>query len=169
MPTANWDRVEALDTRYQMVPIGMYLCEVEKARERVSAKKQTDLWEIHWQVVAGPYKGRVIRDEIYLTSKTMSRVKLLLLALGLQLSGTRNVMTRHIAGRFANIEIEHESYQNQGRTFTKAKVGYGGYSPAPPEQPQPDLIPLASGGNGSTGPQPTGSAPTPVSKDDIPF
>lgn len=123
MPRINFDDV---DDAVQIVPEGTYVCALSEIAPDYS-QKVGDFWRLKWKVSEGEAKGRIIEDPLFFTEKSLGRVKLLCSKVGLPVTGTYDLQPKHLLGKRAKVTVEHVKEEYQGKTYTKAKVPFGGY------------------------------------------
>jgi hypothetical protein len=117
MPKVNMTKVES-GGDFAPVPPGVYAARVRSV-EKGSTKPQADqssneLWTLEIELLAGPegaedptFQGRKVWDRITWSEKGLSRVKLVLKALGFDVETDEEIdwMPEHLVNRGARVEV----------------------------------------------------------------
>jgi hypothetical protein len=104
-----------------------------------------EMWKATFEVIAGPYVGRKVFDQLAFSEAAMRRVKLALSCLGFDVSGTLNITSDQIIGRKCVLSLDVEAYRDaNGNRRTRNKVGFTGYSKA-------DSVPAPASGRDELG------------------
>ena len=112
----------------RMVPRGTYHCRVAEVRPGLT-RNQDPMWAYRLEVVSGAEAGRTAAwDRLVWSERGMPRVKLVLEALGWDVSGVVELESEELEGREALVEIvEEEGQDAMGRRRLANSVSWGGY------------------------------------------
>jgi hypothetical protein len=100
------------------LPEGDYTAKVRSAEFGHSSEKETPGIMMAW-VITSPkeYKGKTLRDSLWLSDKALWRVRQTLEALGLQVPSKKvKVNPKSMIGKEAAITVEDEEYDNKVRS-----------------------------------------------------
>ena len=114
------------------VPEGTYPCKIAEVRERV-ARDGSAQWSFRLEVLEGEYAGRTAAwDSITWSEKGLSRVKLVLGALGFDTSGPLELEAVDLSGRCARVSLSIENHEDPvtGVRTLRPRVPFTGYARA---------------------------------------
>ena len=148
MPRVNFDKVQ--DKFPDPLPEGKYMCQVKEIMEKTSKTSGMAFWVLKMQVVEGEHEGEYVEDAIFFTEKSEPRLKHVVKNLtGLPLKGDFDLEQDMLLGCRAEVDVELEEAEWDGKTIKRNKVAYKGYtahqggaksSPSPDKKP--DDIPF---------------------------
>lgn len=100
------------------VPKGTYLVRVDDVEQSMSnGENKKPRLEVRYEVIAGPHKGMIIRDDIYLTEKALWRAAALLKVLGIQTPKKElAIQESQMVGKRLVLTTTVETYQERERT-----------------------------------------------------
>lgn len=135
-------------TDFVTVPPGTYLCRIAEIRERQSRAGDT-LWGMRLVVEEGEFIGRLAAwDNLVFSSRGLTRVKLVLRALGLPADGKIDLKPEDLTDRQVLAEVRPAEYHSPEGVMTRRnEVPYDGYLPVmlePKDDPEStdDVDPL---------------------------
>jgi Protein of unknown function (DUF669) len=105
-------------SRSAHLPEGDYTAKVKEAKLGKSSEKETPGILMTW-IITGPkkYKGKTIRDSLWLSDKALWRVRQTLEALGVPVPSKKvKVDPRKMVGKEAAITLEDEEYEGKVRS-----------------------------------------------------
>lgn len=121
VPRVNLDKVQDPGP----LPEGAYLCRIDSI-EPGRSHNQDEMWKLKFSVEQGPYKGRVIHDQLTFSEAALPRVKRLCAAIKLNLTGDSDLTTDMVRGSRLFVSVGIETYEGQQRN----KVRFNGFAPA---------------------------------------
>jgi len=125
MPRINFDNVK--DKYPDPLPEGIYLCQVKEIMEKDS-QNSGSFWVLKMEVLEGDHKGEFVEDALFFTEKSMPRLKHVVKNLtGLPLQGDFNLEQDMLIGCLANVSVQLEEAEWDGKTIKRNKVAYKGY------------------------------------------
>lgn len=99
------------------VPEADYAVKVHAAKLDKSSEKETPGVFITWLITKGKYKGKTLRDPLWLSDKALWRVRQTWEALGVQVPSKKvKLDPRKIVGKEAAITTEDEEYESKIRS-----------------------------------------------------
>lgn len=122
--------VEMDEREFETIPEGVYPCRVLD----VLAKKSSQggvYWSIKNEIQSGPYAGKFIWDNLFFSPKALNRFFLVWKRLtGMELDRTKDIDVEEgdLIGCKANVTVVHKQEVYEGKTKTRAKVSFEGYS-----------------------------------------
>lgn len=131
---------------YTSIPPGTYRVRIIETRPGVT-RDDSPMWGLRLQVVDGEYGGRLAAwDNLVFSERGLPRAKLVLEALGFDVSGTLELERGQLLGLEARVDLVHETYDNArtGRREERNAVKYAGWSP--PEDLPGEPTPVSLGG-----------------------
>ena len=138
MPRVNFDKVE--DKFPDPLPAGIYLCQVKEIMEKESKNSGMAFWVLKMEVMEGDHQGEFVEDAIFFTEKSAPRLKHVVKHLtGLPLKGDFELEKDMLIGCQANVTVELEEAEWDGKTIKRNKVAYKGYEV---HKADPDKIPF---------------------------
>ena len=135
---------------YASIPEGRYQVRVVEVRPGL-ARDGSVRWGMRLEVAQGDLAGRVACfDSLTWSDRGVLRVKLVLEALGFDVSGTIEIEPDQLIGRLAQAEVVRETWEDEnGIRQTRNTVPYRGWSaldgddePAQPFEPGPRETPF---------------------------
>ena len=118
------------EKEFELIPTGIYPCRVLD----VKAKKSTSggvYWAVQNEIQTGPYAGKFIWDNLFFSPKALNRFFLVYKRLtGCELDRTKDLDVEEgdLVGCKANVSVIHKQEVYEGKTSTKARVPFDGYS-----------------------------------------
>jgi len=104
-------------------PEGDYKAKVKSAKFGRSGEKETPRLEVTYVFAEGKVKGKEIRDDLYLTPKSLWRLRQTLEALGVKVPSKKvRVDPQKLVGKSAAITIEDEEYD--GKIYSRITDTY---------------------------------------------
>ena len=129
MPKIDFSHVDDVQD-FSPVPAGKYLCRLV-GLEEASTQNGDEMWKLRFEVIKGPYAGRLIFDNLVFSEAALKRAKLICSRLGLDVSKELDVTPELIKGRVAMLTVEVEPYEDaEGRTKQRNVVPFAGYERA---------------------------------------
>lgn len=150
MPKVNFGGVDDAQD-FSAVPKDKYRCRVAKVKEGFT-KNGDEMWSLRLRIEDGPYKGRLLFDNLIFSDAAMGRVKMVLSRLGLDVSGSLDVTPSLIMGRTCIVTATVEDGQDdKGNVVQRNRIPFAGYkvdedAPADPvggREPAPLDSPLS--------------------------
>ena len=132
---------------FVMVPEGFYECEIAEARSRRS-RDGSEQWSFRLQVTDGELAGRTAAwDSLTWSERGVYRVKNVLHALGIDVSGVVRMDCADLVGRWARVQIVHEDWEDPvtGNRQKRSVVPYLGYVASGGDAAQANGVHPASG------------------------
>ncbi len=129
----DFSRIDDIDS-FISIPEGRYACRVAEVREGVS-RDGSPRWSLRLEVAAGDYAGRTAGwDSVTWSERGIRRVKHVLEALGLDVSGQVEIVPADLLGRevLATFQSEEREDAFTGRRVLRLRVPYAGYQPFDP-------------------------------------
>jgi hypothetical protein len=133
----DFSQVQDIDS-FISIPEGTYVCRVAEVREGVS-RDGSARWNLRLQVAHGEYAGRTAGwDSLTWSDRGIRRVKRVLEALGLDVSGSVQIETSDLMGREVRAVFQSEEREDPltGRRVLRLRVPYAGYAPLEGPVPQ---------------------------------
>jgi len=124
----DFSRIEDIDS-FVSIPEGRYVCRVAEVREGV-ARDSSPRWSLRLEVASGEYAGRTAGwDSVTWSDRGIRRVKHVLEALGLNVSGQVEIAPSDLLGRevIATFQSEEREDAFTGRRVLRLRVPYAGY------------------------------------------
>ena len=118
------------------VPEGLHNCRVAEVRDGRS-RDGSVRWSYRLEVLDGEWAGRTAAwDSLIWSERGIYRVKKVLSALGLDVSGVVELQSSDLVVLRARVRVEPEEREDPqtGKRQVRMRVPYLGYEPAPPEQ-----------------------------------
>jgi hypothetical protein len=112
----------------EILPGGIYPVRITSAREERSYRGTLKI-RIRMEIIEGPYKGHYIYDNLYLTEKSLTRLKAFLEVIGLDTSIKFMLTEDLLINRTCNVELIIENYDNGVTVEQRNKVSFLGYLP----------------------------------------
>ena len=137
---------------FVIVEAGEHLMRVGGAKEMPAADGGTS-WMLRMEIVDGDMAGRTaVTDWLNFSTRGMRRVRLVLSALGFDVSDSLEVEPHELIGRKAYLRVATEETQRQPdqRIQRRSRVAYDGWSPVGETLPEPAEVAERSV-SGSTG------------------
>jgi hypothetical protein len=105
---------------------GDYLVKVKSAKPMRSKEKDTPGIEVVFRFVDGQYKNKEIHENLWITPKSMNRIRQMLEIWGMKVPKKAvNLELNNIKGKVLGITIEDDSYEdNRGKERVVSRVGY---------------------------------------------
>lgn len=128
----DFSRIEDIDS-FISIPEGRYTCRVAELREGVS-REGDPRWSLRLEVALGEYAGRTAGwDSVTWSERGIRRVKHVLEALGLDVSGVVEISPADLLGRevVATFQSEEREDPFTGRRVLRLRVPYAGYTACP--------------------------------------
>ena len=118
------------DKNYTSVPEGFYLVSIAEVRTGM-ARDGSQRWNLRLDVLEGEFAGRVACfDNLTWSERGLLRVKLVLGALGFDVSGTLNLEIEDLLHRQAKVEVVRESYEaGDGTVQVRNTIPFRGWRP----------------------------------------
>lgn len=117
MKSINWDEVED-----NILPEGWYTVQIIKVEEKRTCTGD-DMLNVRYEITKGPYKGRLIFDNIVFSEAALKRAKLILTRLGIELRNNMDITTDMLLGRHVEINIVIEEFDG----IIRNRVPFAGY------------------------------------------
>ena len=128
MPRIEFPKIEDAQD-FSPIPAGQYLCRVERVEETKTLGGD-DMWRLGLVVTEGPHEGRWVFDNLAFSPAALKRVKLVCAALGVDVTGTVDLLPSTIRGCKCRLDVDIEQYvDNQGRDRERNTVPFAGYEP----------------------------------------
>ncbi|MEZ6014769.1 MAG: hypothetical protein R3F49_06635 [Planctomycetota bacterium] len=127
----DFSSVPEMETDLVTVPPGEYLCRVRDVRERHTKDGVNVQWGLCLEVAEGEHAGHLAAwDNLTFSERGLSRVKLVLRALGFDVSGVVELDAGELIGTEAVCQLNEEVYTdpNTGASTRRLSVPYAGYS-----------------------------------------
>lgn len=124
----DFSRIDDIDS-FISIPEGRYACRVAEVREGVS-RDGSPRWSLRLEVAVGDYAGRTAGwDSLTWSERGIRRVKHVLDALGLDVSGQVEIVPTDLLGRevLATFQSEEREDAFTGRRVLRLRVPYAGY------------------------------------------
>lgn len=151
MPVIDFDQVEDAED-FSPLPPDDYFCRVSDVEETVS-QNGNEMWNLTLTVMDGEFGGRKFFDRLVFTPAALKRVKFVVQKLGIDVSGTVELVPDMLTGRQAIVTVQNEPYtDDKGREKVRNSVPFAGYESV----------------DGAGAPSPD-DGPAPITDDDIPF
>jgi hypothetical protein len=129
MPKIDFGQVDDVQD-FSPLPAGKYLCRLI-GLEEASTQHGDEMWKLRFEVIKGPYAGRLIFDNLVFSDAALKRAKLICSRLGLDVSKELDLTPELIKGRVATLTVEIEPYEDaEGRTKQRNVVPFAGYERA---------------------------------------
>lgn len=100
-------------------PEGDYHVQILKASTGRSSEKDTPYLEVHFKVLDGKKKGKTFAEQLYITPKSLTRIRLLLEAIGVKVPKSAvNIPLKKLRGKTLWVELgdeEREGYDTRSR------------------------------------------------------
>jgi hypothetical protein len=128
----DFSRIDDIDS-FISIPEGRYTCRIGEVREGVS-RDGSPRWSLRLEVALGEYAGRTAAwDSVTWSERGIRRVKHVLEALGLDVSGQVEIAPNDLLGRevVASFQSEEREDAFTGRRVLRLRVPYAGYSASP--------------------------------------
>jgi len=104
-------------SRSSHLPEGDYAAKVKEAKLDRSSEKETPGIFVTWVITKGEYKGKALRDALWLSDKALWRVRQTLEALGVKVPSKKvKVDPKKMIGKEAAITLEDEEYDGKMRS-----------------------------------------------------
>lgn len=117
-------------------PEGDYHVKIVSAKAVRSSEKETPGIQVTYQVVEGKKKGKKITDTLWITPKSLSRVRLLLEAVGVKVPKSAvNLPLAKLRGKLLWIEIQDEERDGYD---TRSRVAFQGFMSEDDYESDPD-------------------------------
>lgn len=146
------DLTNYVDTQGDYVPPGTYDAVVEWVQEGESSKKKTPSLTVGLRITAGVEAGKLVVDNLYLTSNSMFRVVGFLKGIGVPIKRQKMSLSHNqMIGRKTVVVTGESEYNGNVRTDVKSYRALVGANPAPAPTPEPTPAPA---------PAPVAEAPT---------
>lgn len=129
MPDVDLREVPNAD-EFAPVPVGKYLCKLDSIDDSQQTKDGDEKWNLVFEVVDGPFKGKQIRDNISFGNETaLKRVKLVCSRAGLDVTKKFTLKPSLLTGKLLYVEVEslREYEDKKGKMRKAAQVGFAGY------------------------------------------
>ena len=113
------------------VPQGVHDCRIAEVREG-RARDGSIRWSFRLEVIEGEWAGRTAAwDSLTWSERGVFRVKKVLEALGLDVSGELDIESGDLVGMRARVQVEPEEREDPltGRRQVRMRVPYLGYAP----------------------------------------
>ncbi len=113
------------------VPEGTYVCRIDEVREG-RAKDGSERWRFRLEVCRGEYAGRTAAwDSLTWSERGVLRVKAVLGALGVDVSGHVHLDAQDLVGLEASVQVVAREWEDaiSGRRQVRMEVPYAGYAP----------------------------------------
>lgn len=115
---------------FPVLPAGRYAVEVLSVRtDGPTTKTGHEMWGLQLAVLDGPHKGRRVFDNLVFSETAMPRLKLILDALGVDVTRPVRMTADLILHRKCYVTVEIEGYQGVQRS----KVRFDGYEELAPD------------------------------------
>ena len=127
----DFSAVNETETDLRLVPAGRYLCRVRSVRVRRSRDGAHIQWGVCLDLATGEHAGHLATwDNITFSERGLPRVKLMLRALDVDVSGVVEIEPEELEGRHVVCDLEEESYTDphSGHITLRLSVPYAGYS-----------------------------------------
>ncbi len=114
------------------VPAGAYACRIADVRTG-SARDGSERWSFRLQVAEGEYAGRTAAwDSLTWSDRGLHRVKRVLRAFGIDVSGSVTIEPRELVGIEVRALLEPEEWEDPltGQRQLRMRVPYSGYAAA---------------------------------------
>lgn len=124
----DFSRIDDIDS-FISIPEGRYACRVAEVREGVS-RDGSPRWSLRLEVASGDYAGRTAGwDSLTWSERGIRRVKHVLEALGLDVSGQVELAPADLLGREVLTSFQSEEREDAftGRRVLRLRVPYAGY------------------------------------------
>lgn len=129
MPKIDFGHVDDVQD-FSPLPAGKYLCRLIGIEE-ASTQHGDEMWKLRFEVIKGPYAGRLIFDNLVFSEAALKRAKLICSRLGLDVSKELDLSPELIKGRVGILTVEVEPYEDsEGRTKQRNVVPFAGYERA---------------------------------------
>ncbi len=139
MPRIDFSQVDDIQD-FSPLPAGKYLCRLVGVEE-ASTQHGDEMWKLRFEVLKGPYAGRLIFDNLVFSDAALKRAKLICSRLGLDVSKELDLTPETIKGRVATLTVEVEPYEDaEGRTKQRNVVPFAGYERASESDPAPAAV-----------------------------
>lgn len=127
MPRINLTGTEGVKD-FPVVPPGDYIATVTHVEQR-KTKTGDEMWPARLRILDGPYAGQLLFDHLVFSPRAMKRVKHILEALRIDISGEIDITPEMIKGRACRVRVEgKESYvASDGAEKTRSKIAFAGY------------------------------------------
>ncbi|MCA8976582.1 MAG: hypothetical protein KDC98_17810 [Planctomycetes bacterium] len=114
------------------VPQGTYLCRIAEIRTGTT-RAGDDRWSLRLVVAEGQHIGKQAAwDSLVFSTRGRARVRLVMRALGLPVSGKVQIEPHDLQDRTALVEVRPAEYQNAaGELVRRNEVPYEGYRAVP--------------------------------------
>lgn len=125
----DFSQVDDIDS-YVSIPEGVYACRVAEVREGLS-RDNSVRWSMRLEVVDGEYAGRTAGwDSLTWSERGIRRVKRVLEALGISVSGPVEVQPTDLIGLRARVAFQTEEREDPftGRHTLRLRVPYAGFA-----------------------------------------
>jgi len=100
-----------------LIPPGEYKVIVTDAQEGTSKLKGTPCIELEMEITEGDFKGRGLRDWVYVTEAAMWRVRQCLEAFGFQIpEGEFDFQPAELISKQAGVEVKHRVWNDKEQT-----------------------------------------------------
>ena len=128
MPRIDFGTIE--DAKgYSILPEAGYRCRFADIEE-TSTQYGDDMWKLTLMVAAGDYEGRRIFDNMVFSDRALARVKLICAALGIDVSGSVDLVPAMLLGKECNVTVEIQEYEDStGKLKQRNSVPFAGYAP----------------------------------------
>ena len=127
MPLIDFPTIDEGQATYDPVPVGQYLCVVEKVKPRTT-KDGDEMWGLGLKILQGQHAGRFVWDNMVFSERALPRVKLICSRLGLDVSRAWDVTIDDVGGRKVNVNVQTEEYTDkEGNIRSRNVVPYDGY------------------------------------------
>jgi len=99
------------------LPEGDYAAKCIEAKLDKSSEKETPGVFVTYEISKGEYKGKRVRDALWLTDKSLWRVRQTLEAMGIDVPSKRvKINPKSMVGKTVAITLEDEEYENRVRS-----------------------------------------------------
>ncbi len=96
MPRIDFSQVDDIQD-FSPLPAGKYLCRLVGVEE-ASTQHGDEMWKLRFEVLKGPYAGRLIFDNFVFSDAALKRAKLIWSRLGLDVSKELDLTPETIKG-----------------------------------------------------------------------
>lgn len=126
----DFSLVPETETDLVTVPPGEYLCRVREARARRTKDGRHEQWGLCLEVAEGEHAGHFAAwDNLTFSDRGLPRVKLVLRAFGVDVSGVVQIEATELIGREVLCRLHEETYTDPVTEAVTRRlvVGYAGY------------------------------------------
>lgn len=126
MPKVNFPEVPDAQN-FSPLPEGKYLCKLIEIDESTT-RNDDEMWKLHFKVIKGEYKGRILFDNLVFSEAALKRAKLICSKLGLDTSQEIDVTPDLLLNRKCYLLVGIKDYENdKGETRKGNVIPFAGY------------------------------------------